>query len=155
MRLPTSFLKQEPPKPNPAFKNCGPMRGSNPIDCATSCTSAPVASQIALIELILLIRCASMAFATSFESSEDQTFVLRIFECGTHAAYTLARAAAARWPWMVLEEPMSTRSGCIRFLTAVPSDKNSGLESTSNRDSGRRLSSWKGGWYVSLEPVRS
>ncbi len=49
--------------PTLAWRNLGPIRESVPIACATSRTSAPVVSQIALIELMLEMRCASIAFA--------------------------------------------------------------------------------------------
>jgi hypothetical protein len=63
---------------------------------ATSSISAPVFSHIAEMELMLLIRCASMELATSFESSDDQVLTVTILDRGTHDAYTEARVAAAR-----------------------------------------------------------
>jgi len=108
---------------------------------ATSSISAPVFSQIAEMELMLLIRCASMELATSFESSEDQVFMVTILDRGTHDAYTEARVAAARWPAGVGDEPIITLSGKRRSLIAVPAARNSGLESTSK--------GWWGRWTFS------
>ena len=49
--------------PTEACKKWLPILESRPIALATSDTSAPVASQIALIALMLEIRCARKAFA--------------------------------------------------------------------------------------------
>lgn len=49
--------------PTLAFRNLFPIRWSIPIAVATSSTSAPVASQRALMELMLLILWARKAFA--------------------------------------------------------------------------------------------
>ena len=62
---------------------------------------------------------------------------------GTQDAYTEVRAAAARWPAGVDEEPIITRSGLRRSLIAVPAARNSGLESTSKGIFGRWTLSWK------------
>ena len=81
-----SFLKQEPPKPTDALRNFGPMRLSAPAASATSSTSAPVASQSAEMALIEEMRCARKALATSFDSSLDQTLVVRMRSRGTQRA---------------------------------------------------------------------
>ncbi len=81
-----SFWKHDPPNPTEAFRNFGPMRESLPMALATSSTSAPVASQSAEIELIEEMRWARKAFATSFESSDDQRLVVMIRSRGTHRA---------------------------------------------------------------------
>src|SRR3569833_217865 len=70
-RLKISFLKQLPPNPIPALRNLLPMRGSQPIELATSSMSAPEHTQIALIELMLLMRWASIELATSLASSDE------------------------------------------------------------------------------------
>ena len=62
------------------------MRLSMPIAWATSSTLAPVSSQSAAMALIELMRCARKALAVSFESSLDQTFVVRIRSRGTQWA---------------------------------------------------------------------
>ena len=49
--------------PTLAFRNLFPILWSIPMAVATSSTSAPVASQRALIELMLLILWARKAFA--------------------------------------------------------------------------------------------
>lgn len=49
--------------PTLAFRNLFPILWSIPMAVATSSISAPVASQRALIELMLLILCARKAFA--------------------------------------------------------------------------------------------
>ncbi|KAG4222014.1 hypothetical protein PC116_g29511 [Phytophthora cactorum] len=56
------------------------------MDSAISLTSAPVFSHIAEIELMLLMRCASMEFATSFANSDEYTLVLMMRDRGTHVS---------------------------------------------------------------------
>ena len=77
-RLRMSFWKQDPPKPTDARRNLGPMRESKPTACATSSMFAPVASQIAESAFTDEMRCASIAFAASLESSEDQRPTVRM-----------------------------------------------------------------------------
>jgi hypothetical protein len=79
-------LKHEPPKPTPAFRNFGPTRESMPTAWATSSMSASVASHSADSALTELMRCASSAFAASFESSLDHTLVVRIRSRGIQCA---------------------------------------------------------------------
>ena len=55
--------------PTEAFKKLLPILESRPIALATSDTSAPVASQIALMALMLEIRCARKALAACRERS--------------------------------------------------------------------------------------
>ena len=62
------------------------MRESAPTTLATSDTSAPVFSQSAESELMEETRWAKKAFAASFDSSADQSPVVRIFSGGTHEA---------------------------------------------------------------------
>jgi len=93
---------------------------------------APVFSQMALIEFMLLIRCASMALATNLESSDDQTLMVVILDRGTQVAYTSARVAAALRPDAVSADPIMTLSGLRRSLIAVPSARNSGFDKISN-----------------------
>ena len=81
-----SFWKHEPPKPTEALRNFGPMRESLPIAKATSSTSASVASQRAEMALMLEIRWARKALATSLESSEDQRLVVITRSRGTQRA---------------------------------------------------------------------
>ena len=81
-----SFLKHEPPKPTPARRNFGPMRESRPMARATSSTSAPVFSHSSVSAFTLEMRWARKALAASFESSEDQTLVVRMRSRGTHSA---------------------------------------------------------------------
>lgn len=76
---------------------------------------------------MLLMRCASMAFATSLASSEEYVLVCRIFEGGTQE-YTEARREAACWPVSVGGAPMRTRDGYKRSFIAVPAERNSGLD---------------------------
>ena len=68
------------------WRNFGPMRESIPIAFAICPISASVFSQRAEIELIEDIRWASIALATSFASSLDQTLVSRILSSGTQCA---------------------------------------------------------------------
>ena len=81
---------------------------------ATSSTSAPVASQIALRALIELILCASIAFAASLESSLDQSDVVKIFSGGIQEEYICARRFAAFRADSVGRDPINTRSGYNR-----------------------------------------
>ena len=73
-----SFWKHEPPKPTDARKNLGPTRVSWPTAYATSSMLAPVASQMAERALIDEIRCASIALAANFDSSDDQRPTVKI-----------------------------------------------------------------------------
>ena len=59
------------------------MRVSLPTAVATWSTSAPVASQSALIEFIELMRYAKNALAVSLLNSLDHKFVLMIFSGAT------------------------------------------------------------------------
>eukprot|EP01139_Manchomonas_bermudensis_P014343 Amastigsp_a508395_1463.p3 type:complete len:185 gc:universal Amastigsp_a508395_1463:593-1147(+) len=123
-----SFWKHEPPKPTEALRNLAPTRESSPTARATCWTSAPVASQMAEIELMLEMRCARNALAVSLESSDDHTFENMMRSRGTHSPYSDASSSAAAWPAGESSQPMRTRSGEVRSLMAVPSARNSGLE---------------------------
>mmetsp|Transcript_41906 Transcript_41906/g.65492 ORF Transcript_41906/g.65492 Transcript_41906/m.65492 type:complete len:241 (+) Transcript_41906:761-1483(+) len=92
--------------------------------------SAPVASHSSESELTAEILCARKALATSLDNSADQTLAVMMFSLGTHRPYTDARASIAERPSWVWGPPIRTRSGFVRSSTAVPSAKNSGLEST-------------------------
>ncbi len=81
-----SFLKHDPPKPMLALRNFSPMRLSVPMACATSPTSASVASHSAEMALMELTRCARKALAVSLESSADQTLLVRIRSRGIQFA---------------------------------------------------------------------
>ena len=72
------------------------------------------------------MRWARNALAVSLESSLLQRLVRRMRSGGTHWPYTEARASMAS----ASSPPISTRSGDSRSAMAVPSAKNSGLEST-------------------------
>jgi len=73
-----SFWKQDPPKPTDARKNLDPTRVSWPTAWATSSMLAPVASQMAESALMDEMRCASMALAANFDSSDDQRPTVKI-----------------------------------------------------------------------------
>ena len=125
-----SFWKHDPPYPTEAFKNLGPIRGSDPMAREISSMSASVSSQRAVMEFIDDTLCARKAFATSFDSSDDHRLVVIMFSLGTQLAYTETRVSIAFRPPGVCSPPMSTRDGLRRSATAVPSARNSGLEST-------------------------
>lgn len=93
------------------------------------------------------MRCARNAFATSFDSSyryqsESQyvcvrqystalhRFVVRMRSFDTQCAYTQASVFTAARPSSFSCPPISTRSGCSKSRIAVPSARNSGLDST-------------------------
>mmetsp|Transcript_3739 Transcript_3739/g.10715 ORF Transcript_3739/g.10715 Transcript_3739/m.10715 type:complete len:231 (-) Transcript_3739:399-1091(-) len=135
-RFKMSFWKHDPPNPTLAFRNLGPIRESVPIDLDTCWMSAPVASQRAEIELTEDILWASMALAVSFDSSADHRFVFRMRSSGIQWAYTDASTSIAFAPLLVSFPPMSTRSGQLRSLMAVPSAKNSGFDKMSNSTDG-------------------
>ncbi|GMR43459.1 hypothetical protein PMAYCL1PPCAC_13654, partial [Pristionchus mayeri] len=128
----TSFWKQLPPKPTDAFRNLLPILESNPTACATSLTSAPVASHMAETELMLDILWARNALATSLLSSLLHVFVVMIRSRGTHEEYTSTWAATAFFPSSLSSPPMRTRSGLARSFIAVPSARNSGFKLTWN-----------------------
>lgn len=67
---------------------------------------------------------------TSLESSDDHVFVVMMRSLGTQCSYTAHNALIAFWPSAVSSPPIKTRSGSFRSRTAVPSARNSGLDST-------------------------
>lgn len=95
MRQHISFRRQDPPKPNPARRAFDPIRGSEPATVEISLILAFVASQIALIELILLIRWAIKAFETILPSSADHASVVMMRSLGTQGVYRVFRADKA------------------------------------------------------------
>jgi hypothetical protein len=82
---------------------------------------------------MLLILCASIAFAASFASSDDQLLIVMIRSEGTQALYKEANFADARMAAGLFFDPIIIRSGWMRFSMAVPSARNSGLERISYR----------------------
>src|SRR5437762_2016892 len=70
-----SFGKHEPPKPGPACRNLPPMRPSRPMPRATSCTSAPTASQRSATSLMKVIFVARKALAAYLISSAVSSVV--------------------------------------------------------------------------------
>ena len=71
----SSPARQEPPKPEPARRNCGPIRESRPIPRATSSTSAPTSSETFAISLMNEILVARKAFDASLIISAEETSV--------------------------------------------------------------------------------
>ena len=133
-------MEARPPNPTEDFRNLGPIRESVPMALATSSTSASVASQRAETALMDEIRWARKALAVSFDSSEDQTLVVRIFSEGTHFAYTSTKVWIAASPSGDSSPPIRTRSGSRRSSIAVPSARNSGLDRTWKEQLDRLLS---------------
>mmetsp|Transcript_39027 Transcript_39027/g.76294 ORF Transcript_39027/g.76294 Transcript_39027/m.76294 type:complete len:237 (-) Transcript_39027:322-1032(-) len=125
-----SFWKQLPPNPGPHFKNLGPSPGSAPIALETWSMSAPDASQTAESALTDEMRCARKALAMSLATSADHTFAVMMRSLGTQCLYTEASASIASKPPGVCKPPIKTLSGIVRSSMAVPSARNSGLEST-------------------------
>lgn len=76
--------------------------------------------------------CARNALAASFDSSDDQVFMVMIFSFGTQFRYTCDRLSIAERPSGLCSPPMRIRSGRNRSDTADPSAKNSGFERTWN-----------------------
>ena len=68
----------DPPKPTLACRNGLPILLSMPMACATSCTSAPVVSHSAEMELMEEMRWARKALAVSLDSSDDHRLVVMI-----------------------------------------------------------------------------
>ena len=112
------------------------MRLSEPTARATSVTSAPVASHRAETALMEEIRWARKALATSLESSEDHRLVVSSFSRGTQWLYTEHRVDTAMRPAGVGSPPTSTREGARRSSMAVPSARNSGLDTISKETPG-------------------
>ena len=116
--------KQEPPYPIPAWRNLGPIRLSRPIPYATSSTSAPSSSETLAISLMNEILVARKAFEASLIISALATSVLTTgassgaYRASTRSAYSCDSSSA----------PTTTRSGLMKSPTALPSFRNSGLE---------------------------
>ena len=113
------------------MRNFDPIRLSIPIAFETSSILAPVTSQRADRLLMEETRCANMALEASFESSDDQTFVVSIFSSGIQFLYIDTSVSTAIFPLFVDSPPTKIRSGFKRSWTAVPSAKNSGLDNIS------------------------
>ena len=71
MRAFTSLGKQEPPYPQPGYRNLLPIRESAPIPLRTIFTFAPTNSQRFAISFIKLIRVANIEFAAYFIISAE------------------------------------------------------------------------------------
>lgn len=90
---------------------CHAVRPAPPLPFQlTSATSAPVSSHSALMELMLLMRWASMALAVSLASSALHRLVVRMRSRGTQCAYTSDRILMARWPFSSSMPPINTCS---------------------------------------------
>ena len=74
----------------------------------TCCTSAPVASHRAEMELMEEMRCARKALAVSFDSSALHRLAVRILSSGTQCWYTLFSTLTACLPLGVSLPPIST-----------------------------------------------
>lgn len=84
------------------------------ISCLhTCCTSAPVASHSAEMELMEEILCARKALAVSLDSSADHRLAHRMRSSGIQCSYTLFRTFTALLPLSVSFPPMRT---CRRQL---------------------------------------
>ena len=101
------------------------MRSSRPMPRATSVTSAPISSQTLAISLMKLILVARKALEASLIISALETSVRtigaseRLVDRRDRVAPPTRRSASA---------PITTRSGSMKSLTAVPSRRNSGQE---------------------------
>lgn len=80
----------------------------------TCCTSAPVASHRAEMELMDEILCARKALAVSLDSSADHRLAHRIRSSGIQCSYTLFRTFTALLPLSVSFPPMRTCSRQFR-----------------------------------------
>ena len=78
---------------------------------STCCTSAPVASQSAEMELMEEMRCARKALAVSLDSSADHRLAFRMRSVGIQCSYTLASTLIARCPLSVSFPPIRTCAG--------------------------------------------
>ena len=79
-------MKQEPPKPIPAFRNFGPILLSRPAAPVTSSMFASVFSQRAEMLFTEETRCASSALETSLVNSLLHNPVVMIRSRGTQFA---------------------------------------------------------------------
>ena len=114
-----SFWKHEPPNPTDARRKWGPMRTSAPTARATSSTLALLASQSIDTELIDEMRCARYAFATSFDNSELQTLVVKIFS-RAQKLRELPNLLMASCPSGDCSPPISTRDGDSKSRLLCP-----------------------------------
>ena len=125
----TSFGKQEPPYPQPAYRKRLPIRASVPIPLRTIFTSAPTISHKLAISFIKLIRVANIAFAAYLVISAEGTSIKitrKLFSKNGRYNFDINFSARSD------STPTTTRSGLIKSFTAAPSFKNSGLEAISN-----------------------
>jgi hypothetical protein len=115
-----------------------PMRGSLPMPTRTCSMSAPTRSAMLAISLMKEILVASIALAAYLVSSAERSSIrwmrswLRL-----NGAYIRRSVVAAA----SLPVPMMMRSGRMQSLTASPSFRNSGLDTTSNATSTPRAAS--------------
>src|SRR5437588_409482 len=100
---------------------------------ATRRTSAPRRSQMAAISLMKLTRVASMALLAYLIISAVRRSVMMIGASRPRYRPATASAAARSSP------PRTTRSGAMKSLSALPSARNSGLETTAKLTAGRAL----------------
>ncbi len=100
------------------------MRVSDPMPSTTAATSAPTCSHIAATALTKLIFIARNPFAAYLIVSADAGSVM-ITGVSMFAYSSATFSAAARFA-----APMTTRSGMRKSLTAVPSRRNSGFDTT-------------------------
>ena len=78
------------------------------VGCKTCCTSAPVASQSADMELMEEMRCARNALAVSLDSSALHRLAHKMRSTGIQCSYTDLSTPIARCPLSVSFPPIST-----------------------------------------------
>ncbi|MNR09355.1 hypothetical protein D3C85_1255520 [compost metagenome] len=124
----TSFGKQEPPYPAPAYRKWYPILGSEPIPCRTISISAPSISARFAISFMKLILVANIQLAAYLVNSALRTSITMIFSwLRLKGAYS-SRITSSLFG---LQVPITMRSGRMQSATAEPSLRNSGLETTS------------------------
>src|SRR5216683_1421949 len=118
----------------PASRKSGPMRRSIPIPSETTLTSASTRSQMRAISLMKEMRVARKALEAYLIISAVWRSVTRILVSSMLYSPATARAAGSSL------EPKTRRSGCMKSKMALPSRRNSGLDTTWKGISSRRFS---------------
>ena len=123
--------KQLPPNPGLGDRYFEPIRVSLETMAWTSPISqSAVFSVKAVMEFMLEILWASMAFDINLPSSADAAFVLIILPWPwSNSSFNCSKQT---FPLGVFGVPITVRSGLSRFEIAYPSARNSGIEATVN-----------------------
>ncbi len=135
-----SLWRHEPPNPIPARRSCEPILASLPRAVWTSAMSAPVRSQRALVVLMLLTHCASIALGCQLCKFRGRAAnSLHPLLIHPDAVDVCKGPNLPQDPSSSLVTQSATRSVSRKFLTASPSARDSGLDKTSKDKVGQIL----------------